>query len=105
MDVHDLPPEAGIRPLDIDRPPHILELLHRLATARAPALPVQPDERLVDERADLLGGCVLADDLQQLECVRLVRGADHPEEIVEHVPVVVEFLGGAFLGDAPALVE
>jgi hypothetical protein len=103
MDIHDLAPEGRVRALDVDCPPHILEFLHRSTIPITLAL--KPDKRLVDKRPDLLRGCVLADDVQQLERVRLVCCADHPEQIVEHVAVVVQFLGGAFLGDAAPLVE
>lgn len=104
MNIHDLTPERRTRALDIDQLAHILQLSDGLLRGRRLGRG-QVGERLIDVSADFIGRGIVSDDGEEVEGVRFVSLADESEEVGEEITVVGEFIGGAFCGDATALVE
>lgn len=116
MDVHDFSPEGRARhAFDVERVAHVFELVDDyfsvfcvcwVCYTLRTTLPVSnPSQRLIDKPPNLVRGPIATDEIQQLERVRLVRGADQLEEIVQQVSVVAQLVGCALCGHAPALVE
>lgn len=105
VNIHHLSSERRTGTLQVDHAPDILQFVCRVFRRRIILAALQLCQRLIDIDADFLWGSIVADNVQQLLCGRVIRRADDLEQIVQHIPMIVQLLRRALHGYPTALVE